>query len=687
MNTNSRRALAAFTSAASLAAGLLGATASSVQAAPAATAATGVSGGQISLHGGPTGIQVVNADGTGLRSVPNIPNLGYAPNWAPDGSRVTAGNGRAATGRITGATSLVTLLKPAGTRAGGNQDDPVFWMDGRYVLSSVGGQIVYGASDAAWAPEPLMTSSQEPTSVCDVHPAGNVDGTVAFERLDRNCQVSSGIYTVNSNTAAPKRIIASGSAPVYSADGRRLAFTRVVDGWSQLFTANADGTGVQQVTTDASDHANPTWDPAGGRLAYDAHTSHAGAAGDVQTVRILDVASGTSTQLTGAGQGDKPSWQPLRKNTLNRVYGTGPIGIDAAASRWTFDTAGAAHQNGLIAAKSAVLINKGNATYASLAVALGAEKQGPVVSTSSGALDASAASELKRVLPKGGTVYLNGATNLLAAKVATQVEALGYKALRLEAGDLSSLSARVAKQIAATPSWVFIADGREYHDPIAASTAAGGLGYRGTGVVLLSNGTSMSTAATNFLNGLDPDKTGLVTVGATADAALQKMKLSKDWGYWSMTGATHEDVAANLARFWWDTPLSVTVEDTWTWENAVAGGAVTATYGPMLWSTQATLSSQAEKYLTERSASIWSVNAFGGNVSYPPANRTAIGNAIGASSAWMDTVWAVGGVAPKTAAKSLGSAEPAPESAAGPQTGPVTAPGRHLPAKNGQVVK
>ncbi|KUN10470.1 hypothetical protein AQI95_01765 [Streptomyces yokosukanensis] len=680
MRSRTRRNLAALTSAASLAAGLLGA------AAPGAQAATDdVAAGQISLYGGSTGVETVNADGTGLRSVPGIPNYGYTPNWAPDGSRVVAGWSQLTTGRVTGATSAITLPWATKVRSSASYEDPTFWLDGRYVVFSTGGQLAYGPSDGSWAPEPLLTDAQEPSTVCDEHPTARPNGTLAFERRHNyGCYDSQGIWTYDPATKALKNIIASGSSPVFSADGGKLAFTREVDGWTQLFTANADGSDVQQVTTDASDHLNPTWDPAGGRIAYEAHTSHAGWSDDVQTVRLLDLSSGTTTQVTDAGKGAKPAWQPLRKNTLVRVYGTGSTGIDAAASHWTFDTQGAAHVPGLITAKSAVLVNKSNATYSAPAIALAAEKQGPVLLTSGGGLDSSAAKELKRSLPKGGTVYLNGGTRILGSKVASQVQALGYKPLRLDAPDLSSLSARVARQISAKPSWIFVADGNEYHDPIAASTAAAALGYRGTGVVLLTNGKTVPTSVKNYLNTLNPTATNLVTVGYNATQAVEHVALNKVWSFWTIGGKAHEDVAANLARFWWSAPTQATVESTWTWQNAVAGGAATATYGPMLWSSESTLSAPASSYLSQEAASVWAVSTFGGNTSYPPANRTAIASAIAASSAWTTTQWAAGGELPATAsgARSFARTGPSAAGTARPAADPTAVPGRHLPARD-----
>ncbi|MEU3984863.1 cell wall-binding repeat-containing protein [Streptomyces sp. NPDC026672] len=644
MSSRTRRGLAVLASAASLAAGVIGAT------APGAQAADGTEpvGGRIALYGG-SGVVTVNPDGTGLQSVPGITNTaGLTPNWSPDGSRVVVGSpGELNTGRVTGTTSRITLPGPDGDVSGGSWDSAVYWADGSAIVSSTGSELFHGPSDGSYGSEPLLPESLRPSGSCDGQPTTAPDGTVAFVRVDP-CGSPAGpdVWAFDPDTRTIKKIVSGASYPAYSADGASLAFTKVVDGRRQIFTAAADGTGATQVTTDAVDHKDLSWDPAGGRIAYDAVDPVSGAV----TAKVLTLSDGSVTTLSTTAS--KPAWQPLRHDTLVRVYGTGDIGIDDAASRWTFDTLGAAHIPGLLPAKSAVLVNKGNATYATPAVSLASEKQGPVLLTSGNALDAAAVTELKRSLPKGSTVYLVGGTNLLGTGVESQVQALGYKPLRLGGTDLASVSARVAKQIAATPSWIFVADGNDYHDPISASSAAGALGYRGTGVVLLTRGTTVPSSVQSYLNGLDPAKTNLVSVGTNSRKALENTTLNKPWSFWDVSGADTEATAVNLARFWWTAPNVTTVENTWSWQNAVAGNAATATYGPVLWSTIARLSPGTADYLTGESASVRMVQTFGGNDSYAPAMRTDIGTAIAASSDWMSTHWYAGGTPPVPASAS-----------------------------------
>ncbi|MFE9419047.1 hypothetical protein ACFYMX_26030 [Streptomyces griseofuscus] len=200
----------------------------------------------------------------------------------------------------------------------------------------------------------------------------------------------------------------------------------------------------------------------------------------------------------------------------------------------------------------------------------------------------------------------------------------------------------------------------------------------------------------SYINALNPKTTNLVTVGYNADQAVRHTAFTKSWSYWAIGGRAHEDVAANLARFWWAAPNSAVVEDTWTWQNAAAGGAATATYGPTLWSTEGTLSPQASTCLSQEAASVSVVETFGGNSSCLPANRTAIGDAIAASGAWTSTIRAAGGDVPAATARGVkapalpagGGEAPAGRPLPGTGTGTGAGPDRtHLPAPDGHTAR
>jgi TolB protein len=83
------------------------------------------------------------------------------------------------------------------------------------------------------------------------------------------------VFTSVSTTGGVLKMLGPGYGPVWSPDGRQVAFRRGLFGSVQLFVMNADGTGVRQVThasggTDEtiSEDARIGWSPDGSKLSY-----------------------------------------------------------------------------------------------------------------------------------------------------------------------------------------------------------------------------------------------------------------------------------------------------------------------------------------------------------------------------------------------------------------------------------
>lgn len=58
------------------------------------------------------------------------------------------------------------------------------------------------------------------------------------------------------------------SAPAWSPDGSRIAFTSNVNGNPDLFTINADGSGLHQISFGRSIDTSPAWNPRSGEIAF-----------------------------------------------------------------------------------------------------------------------------------------------------------------------------------------------------------------------------------------------------------------------------------------------------------------------------------------------------------------------------------------------------------------------------------
>ncbi|MEV7147478.1 cell wall-binding repeat-containing protein [Streptomyces sp. NPDC051287] len=570
-------------------------------------------------------------------STTQIPGVGgdWAA-WAPDGSRLVTSAGQVSSYRPSGSTKIA-LPWATGVRSSAAYEDLAYGWSGRYVVFSTAGQLVYGPSDGSWAPEPLLSSALEPSTVCDTHPTVNpASGLVAFQRnVNYGCYDNAGVYVYDSDAKTVKRVLTGAEQPDWSPDGTKLAFVRKdADGNYQVFTANADGTGVKQLTTGPRWYANPSWSPTGTRIVFDAHTSSD--SGDVHTVEYADVATGELTKVAdtdGRNFQDNPSWQPVRKNTTARVWGADANGTVVAASRWSWNTVGQS-QSGLLDAKSAVLLNQDDSADAPTATALAGKRQGPVLTTAASGLSTAVRNELKRTLKKGASVWMVGGTSVLGTNVSTQLKSLGYVPKRISGTDRYDTSVKAAKTVTTSPSYVFLASGTDYQAALPAAAAAGADGAGSTGSVVLTSGKSLTASVKSYLNSLNPAKTMVITVGADAKYALTHTSLSKwpsTYYYYPITGANSEALSVAVAKFWWTTPSQTAVAYAGSWRDGVSAGSAMNIYGPVLWTSRPALSDEVKSYLLRESAGTQAVIAFGDTGSVTLGALNTAGSSISAS--------------------------------------------------------
>jgi hypothetical protein len=99
-------------------------------------------------------------------------------------------------------------------------------------------------------------------------------------------------------TPLPKSIRGGGYAA--TPDGSRLAFTQRGDnGKPQIFVANLDGTGIEQVTHDFEAAFSPAWSPDGSKIAFIGYHDD-----KLHDLFVVDLATGQSTQLSFS------TWEP-----------------------------------------------------------------------------------------------------------------------------------------------------------------------------------------------------------------------------------------------------------------------------------------------------------------------------------------------------------------------------------------
>jgi len=113
--------------------------------------------------------------------------------------------------------------------------------------------------------------------------------------------------------------------PSVSADGRFVAYYRVVNGQRDIWTIPLDGGAPVRITTDKANDIQPAWSPDGRWLAF---ASERGRRRDIWTVGIANGRpEGPEHQITrGDWHAEAPEWSP---DGSEIAYVTGPEGTEA----------------------------------------------------------------------------------------------------------------------------------------------------------------------------------------------------------------------------------------------------------------------------------------------------------------------------------------------------------------------
>jgi len=95
------------------------------------------------------------------------------------------------------------------------------------------------------------------------------------------------------------------SQPTWSADGTKLAFTSTRSGKAQIYVVAASGGVAKRITHDTAADTQPAWSPVGSRIVF---TSTAG--GRAQLWSVLSNGSGLTRLTAAAGTSTQASWSP-----------------------------------------------------------------------------------------------------------------------------------------------------------------------------------------------------------------------------------------------------------------------------------------------------------------------------------------------------------------------------------------
>jgi putative cell wall-binding protein len=258
--------------------------------------------------------------------------------------------------------------------------------------------------------------------------------------------------------------------------------------------------------------------------------------------------------------------------SVGRVSGTDRIATAVAVSQDSFPAGNA----------GAVVLARGD-DYPDALVGgpLAAAKSAPLLLTEGLTLPAATATEIKRVLPAGGTVYVLGGTSAVPATVASQLTSLGYSVVRYSGADRYATAVAVAKALG-SPTTVLLATGTNFPDALAAGPAAAHI----HGAILLTNGSSVPSETTAYLAGAHTT----YAIGGPAAAAVPSAT--------AILGSDRYATAAAVATKFFPSSAVVGVATGAGFPDALAGGAQLALMGaPLLLSSLASVPTSTSNYL------------------------------------------------------------------------------------------
>ena len=327
----------------------------------------------------------------------------------------------------------------------------------------------------------LRPSSSPPGGNCSMAYDPGVDGivlaTIGSGADDPNATPEFWLWRGVSWTALPSSLPSQSSLPSLAYDpdaGALVAYAAVLGvdtGYNQFIWGGVEDETWTWDTTAWSmvSVTTPQTRMGSGSVTYDSATS--------QLVLVDD----------SNGEGPFVSAAPSRSTVIpTRFGGADRISTAVAVSQSAFPESGSA---------SAVVLSRWDAFADALAGGpLAAAKQGPLLLTPPTSLDAQTATEIRRVLKPGGTVYLVGGMAALSATVASQVAALGVAVVRLAGSDRFGTALAVAGALG-NPSTIFEASGGGFADALSAVPAA----IAEHGAILLTNGSAQTPATAAYL--------------------------------------------------------------------------------------------------------------------------------------------------------------------------------------------
>jgi TolB protein len=121
----------------------------------------------------------------------------------------------------------------------------------------------------------------------------------------------------------PTKGVGTNYLPVFSPDGKQIAFMSGRDGNPEIYAMNVDGSNLRRLTNNSAGESSPTWSPSGSQIAF---TSDRTGKAQIYVMNSSD-GSGVRRLTVNESEADRPTWSPPPFNEIAYSASTGRYDI------------------------------------------------------------------------------------------------------------------------------------------------------------------------------------------------------------------------------------------------------------------------------------------------------------------------------------------------------------------------
>ena len=220
-----------------------------------------------SVRNGRPGIYVMNADGTDQRLVTDQDNASF-PAFSPDGARLVYGTSAPYMGTISTINVDGTGRREAFAR-NRSMSDPDWSPDGRHIVFVFHTHQYFSIAVMATGGGNFRELTRPITNQINASPDWSPDGQRIVFSSDRSGD--SEIFTMDANGDDVRQVTDNDVAdyfPAWSPDGTRIVFASQRDGNWDVYLMDASGTRIRRLTDNPAKDWQPAWSPDGTRIAF-----------------------------------------------------------------------------------------------------------------------------------------------------------------------------------------------------------------------------------------------------------------------------------------------------------------------------------------------------------------------------------------------------------------------------------